>query len=330
MEDILSPFIERFKDYLLLRNKSLRTAREYGYDLQLFRDFLKSRQIAIKNIDDIDETHIEQFLIYLRNERRNSKGLTLSPGTVNRKLFALRSFFRFLIKKRYYKGEDPTKYIDPINTTTLDTHTYLSPLQARMLCDNAEHNPRNALMIKLMLLLGLRVSEVANLNLSDINLDTLTITVHGKGNKERVLPLSSELVEAIREYLAVRPKDGTNALFVSRNHRRISVRRIQAIVNELVDKLEFNKGKEKEPSRKKITCHKLRHTFGTLAAQAGVDIFALKELMGHSSIQTTQIYTKASSEQLKKAVENHPIYNFKRHSSFSLTKGSPPLPQQAD
>lgn len=310
--DILPYYIKLFKDYLLLRNKSRRTICEYGYDLQLFQSFLLSNNLAIQDINDIDEALIESFLVYLRTERCNIKGQPLSPETINRKLFALRSFFRFLIKRRYYKNEDPTKYIDPIDTTVLDSHTYLSLPQARLLCEHAERrNPRDALIVKLMLFLGLRVSEVAKLNLSDINLDNKTITIHGKGNKERTLPLSSELIKSIKNYLEVRQVEGINALFVSRNHKRISVRRIQFIVEELVNELGFNKGKEKEPSRKKITCHKLRHTFATLAVQSGVDILTLKELLGHSLVQTTQIYTKASNEQLKEAVENNPIYTFK-------------------
>lgn len=308
-------YIGLFENYLLLRNKSPRTIAEYKYDLMLFCSFLEESGIKTKSIDEIDESVIEHFLVYLRTKRKNQKGQPLSPVTINRKLFALRSFFRFLIRKKYYQNEDPTKYIEPLTTTVLDTHTYLSLQQARQLCSLAEsRNPRDALIVKLMLLLGLRVSEVARLNITDINLHNKTISVHGKGNKERILPLSSELVESIKAYLAVRKPADTNALFVSRNHRRISVRQIQSIVGRLVDELGFNRGKEGEPSRKKITCHKLRHTFATLSAQSGTDILTLKELLGHSLVQTTQIYAKASSEQLKKAVENNPIY-FKKEES---------------
>jgi len=306
MKDILSYYIELFENYLYLRNRSPRTVKEYGYDLRLFQSFLEANNILISDINDIDDILIERFLTYLRSKRCNNKGQLLSPVTVNRKLFALRSFFSFLIKKKYYKKENPTQYIDPVNTVILDTHIYLSLPQAHQLYDYVK-NPRNALIIQLMLLLGLRVSEVAALNLNDINLHNKTITIHGKGNKERTLPLPEELIESINKYLSVRPNVKTNALLISRNRRRITVRRIQDIVKQIVDELKFNQGKEYEPYRRKITSHKLRHTFATLSAQNGVDILTLKDLLGHASVRTTQIYVKASNEQLKNAIENNPI-----------------------
>jgi site-specific recombinase XerD len=182
------------------------------------------------------------------------------------------------------------------------------------LLDNIEtrYPERDKLMIGLMLLLGLRVSEVANLNVPDINFYNDILYVHGKGNKERVVPISPQIKQDILNYLKYREEKfgdiPNNALFLSRNKRRISVRRIQMIFDQLVDSLGFNEGKEHEPSRKKITCHKLRHTFGTLSAQEGVDILTLKDLLGHTSINTTQIYAKAADKQMRDAVNSNPVY----------------------
>lgn len=315
--DILIEYIDMFKDYLSLRNKSQRTISEYGYDLYMFNNFLDEKGLLnkIQSINDINERMIEKFIIYLRNERKNSAGEPLSPTTIKRKFFAICSFFKFLIRKKYFIGENPTKYIDMITTTTLSTHTYLSIEQAQQLMSNinTKYKERDTLIIGLMLLMGLRVSEVAKLNIGDIDSSNKTITIHGKGNKERTIPYSTEIEKYILDYLACREKMTSlidkNALFISRNHRRITVRRIQKLTAELVNQLGFNIGKENEPSRKKITCHKLRHTFGTLSVQNGVDILTLKDILGHSTINTTQIYAKASNAQIRNAIENNPVYN---------------------
>lgn len=316
-QSVLGEYIKAFKKYLEFRNKSPRTIKEYGYDLGMFDRFLieAGYNSTISKITDIDEIIIEDFLLYLKNQKTNQRGEPLSPVTINRKYFSLRAFFDFLIKRRIYKKENPMQYIDLLNTPTLSTHTYLSVSQARQLLDNIDtaYPKRDKLMIELMLLLGLRVSEVAALNVSDIDFYNDTITIHGKGDKERVIPISPQIKKSLKEFLKLReekfPDVSDNALFISRNRRRISVRQIQLTFEKIVGKLGFNDGKEDEPSRRKITCHKLRHTFGTLSVQDGTDILVLKEILGHSSINTTQIYAKAADKQIRDAVINNPIYN---------------------
>ena len=250
-------------------------------------------------------------MIFLRRERLNKKGEPLSPTTINRKLISLRSFFNFLIKKKYYRGENPAKLVDLINTTKLSTHTYLTVEQAHKVLEaSLKRNMavRDSLIVKFMLYLGLRVSEVSKLDITNINLNTHTLLVHGKGNKERYIPLSNDIEQEIVKYLEFRCENyklpiDKNALFLSRNKKRICTRRIQDIFRQIADDISLNAGLENELSRKKITCHKLRHTFGTLMVQNGVDILTIKEIMGHESINTTQIYATASNEQIRQAIE---------------------------
>lgn len=264
----------------------------------------------LKSISDIDERIIEKFMIFLRRERLNKQGELLSPTTINRKLISLRSFFDFLIKKKYYNVENPAKLIDLINTTKLSTHTYLTVEQAHKVLEASLRRKmavRDSLMVKFMLYLGLRVSEVSKLDLTNINLNTHSLLVHGKGNKERFIPLSSDIEQDIIKYLEFRTEHykspiDKNALFLSRNKRRICTRRIQEIFRQIADDVALNVGLENEASRKKITCHKLRHTFGTLMVQNGIDILTVKEIMGHESINTTQIYATASNEQIRQAI----------------------------
>ena len=165
--------------------------------------------------------------------------------------------------------------------------------------DNRE---RDYAILTLFLNCGLRVSEMAGLNYTDIRTDH-TVRVLGKGNKERVIYLNSACVSAINDYMRVRPVDGVkdkNALFISRNHRRMSVKTIQAMVYKYLEKIGLN--------AQGYSCHKLRHTAATLMYQhGGVDIRVLKDVLGHENLGTTEIYTHLSNEQMKNAAEANPL-----------------------
>ena len=154
---------------------------------------------------------------------------------------------------------------------------------------------------------GMRVSELAGLNLKDVNGET--VRVLGKGNKERILYLNPACQQAIQDYLSVR--DGTNvhpkdqdALFLSRNHRRISVDSIQILVKRTCSAAGL------DPER--YSPHKLRHTAATLMLQNGVDVRTLQEVLGHESLNTTQIYTHIDNEGLRTAARANPLGRYKK------------------
>ena len=169
---------------------------------------------------------------------------------------------------------------------------------------------RDFCILLLLLSCGMRVSELAGLNLKDINGET--VRVLGKGNKERILYLNPACQQAIRDYLLVR--DGTNvqpkdqdALFLSRNHRRISVDSIQILVKRTCSAAGL------DPER--YSPHKLRHTAATLMLQNGVDVRTLQEVLGHESLNTTQIYTHIDNEGLRTAARANPIGRYKKQES---------------
>ena len=150
---------------------------------------------------------------------------------------------------------------------------------------------------------------MSGLNYTDIRTDN-TMRVVGKGNKERVIYLNSACTTAINDYMKVRPVDGVkdkNALFISRNSRRMSVKTIQAMVYKYLAKIGLN--------AQGYSCHKLRHTAATLMYQhGGVDVRVLKDVLGHENLGTTEIYTHLSSEQLKKAADSNPLSNIQKKS----------------
>ena len=167
---------------------------------------------------------------------------------------------------------------------------------------------RDYCILVLFLNCGLRLAELCSLNLGDVSNEGY-MTVTGKGNKERSVYLNEACQTAIREYLTVRPHEGIpvtdrNALFISRNHRRISPKTVQHIVKTYLEKSGLG--------GMGYSTHKLRHTAATLMYQHGnVDIRVLKDILGHSNLGTTQIYTHVSDTQIKKAAEQNPLANVK-------------------
>ncbi len=311
-------------------NKSENTIKEYNYDIAHFLKFIKFKfnitdikdeefikEISIIDIDidtikKITLQDIHSFLAYLKT-CYNSK-----PATLARKTASIRVFFKYLCNK--------TKRI-PVNPA-LDLESpklekrlpkYLNLDQSKELLKvasspntsghgNHDNSERNFAMITLLLNCGMRLSELVNINISDIDFSENKLNVVGKGNKERTIYLNNACVKAINAYLAVRPHDGVkfnsrDALFLSEQKKRISNRTVQYVVkNEL--KLA---GIEKYD---KYSVHKLRHTAATLMYKYGnIDIRALQELLGHESISTTEIYTHVDNEQVRNAVESNPLAN---------------------
>ena len=171
-----------------------------------------------------------------------------------------------------------------------------------------ENKERDVAIITLFLNCGLRLSELVSINIKDIDFNENKLTVIGKGNKERTIYLNKACVNALKNYLTVRPKEGVKvdskgsnkALFLSKRLERISKRTVQYLVNKELQRAGLDTSK--------YSTHKLRHTAATLMYQYGqVDIRALQELLGHKSISTTEIYTHVSNEQVREAVEKNPL-----------------------
>ncbi len=298
--------VESFKKYLKIeKGYSTLTVKEYTGDLMLFYNYLQQECKFSKSfsVNKISKYEISEFLanIILKNDDL--------PATRNRKLYSLRSFFKYLITYEYIK-EDPTanigasrteKKAEPIYLKLNDAHKYIEAI------DNYDsiNKKRDIAIVKLFLYAGLRVSELANLDCEDINYSDQSIKFFGKGNKERYVPLHDDVIQAIKNYLPFRntispaSKDAEKALFLSRRGNRISVRSIQLFVKKYA-KLAGVK------NASKITPHKLRHTFATTLYQQTKDLKILQDLLGHTNISTTQIYTHTDTKEKKEAINELP------------------------
>lgn len=310
------------KDYLnyqqTIRQRSPKTVDEYFLDLRTFFRFMKQyRGIVSKNtpfeeisIQDIDAKFLNsitladsfEFMNYLLRERGNN------ASSRSRKCSSLKGFFKYIYKKKHLIDSNPVDELEiPKKKKALPKYLTLEQSLELLNAVDGDNKERDYAILTLFLNCGLRVSEMSGLNYTDIRSDN-TVRVLGKGNKERIIYLNSACIEAVNDYMRVRPVDGVkdkNALFISRNHRRMSVKTIQAMVYKYLEKIGLN--------AQGYSCHKLRHTAATLMYQHGkVDVRVLKEVLGHENLGTTEIYTHLSSEQLKNAAESSPLSNVKK------------------
>ena len=317
-------YLNSFLDYTItILNKSPNTVKEYNYDLAMFLKFIKIRfnltyetdfsiiiikDIPLSVIKKIKLDDIHAFLSYLTNTY-NSKAATRA-----RKASSIRVFFNYLCAKTNLIDVNPAQNLE---TPKLDRRLpkYLSLEDSKkLLSTTANEDNRNSerdyAIITLFLNCGMRLAELVGININDIDFSENKMTVIGKGNKERTIYLNKACVQAIKDYLNVRPKEGIKtdkfnskkALFLSERKERISRRTVQYIVDKELTAAGLD--------TKKYSTHKLRHTAATLMYQYGnVDIRALQEVLGHESISTTEIYTHVANEQARNAIENNPLAN---------------------
>lgn len=309
---------KQLNDFLIylgtIKGKSKNTIKGYKSDLTMFLKFIKLhkglspqdidfKDIIIKDIDDdffkkINLSDLYAFMSFLENYRKN--------GTYARarKVASLKSFFDYLTKKARILSENPTLELE---SPKIDKRNpiYLSLNESKKLLNSIDgkFKERDYCIITLFLNCGLRLSELCSIDISKIKNDTLTVI--GKGNKERTIYLNDACIKAIDDYLVVRNKNADkiidkDALFISKNNCRINKRSVERIVKKHV--------KSAGLSEDLYTPHKLRHTAATLMYKHGnVDIRSLQEILGHENVSTTQIYTHVDDEQLREAVNLNPL-----------------------
>ena len=320
------PILRDFLSYHQnIKMHSEKTVEEYFLDIRMFFRFMKLQRnpdlltsTAFDEIDimDIDLTFIKlisvsdilSFMTFLSQKRygttrHGNKNNGLAAKSKARKQASIRSFFTYLTKTVHLLEVNPSLSIDaPKARKTLPQ--YLTETECNRLLDavSGPFEVRDYCIILLFLSCGLRISELVGINLSDLREESLRI--RGKGNKERMLYLNQACLEAIEDYLLLRPaeriaEEDKEALFISRNSRRINVRSVQM----LVDKSLLKAGLDIE----KYSPHKLRHSAATLMLQNGVDVRTLQDVLGHENLNTTQIYTHVDGEGLRVAAAANPI-----------------------
>lgn len=315
------PIIRDFLTYNeVIKGKSSKSVEEYYLDLQtFFRYLLLVRGIADPKTDfekidiscvDAELIHsvtisdLYAFIVFCKDERGNNS------ATRARKTSTLRIFFKYLTSQIHLLETNPAELLEsPKVKNGLPKHLSLEDSIELLSVVDGPNKERDYCILTLFLNCGMRLSELCGLNLSDINSDG-TLRLLGKGNKERIVYINSACENAIKAYLAVRPNDNINfedrnALFISRNKRRISNKTVQHIVKTYLEKAGLGD--------KGYSTHKLRHTAATLMYQHGnVDIRVLKDILGHSNLGTTQIYTHISDTQIKNAIDSNPLGNIKQ------------------
>ncbi|MDR0404225.1 MAG: tyrosine recombinase XerC [Oscillospiraceae bacterium] len=308
--------VKKFLGYLVtIKGKSKNTVNEYYFDLRTFFRYIKKiKDIKCKDVEfkkvDIKDVGIEliksitlndiyEYLNYTLGERGNN------AATRARKVSSLRSFFKYLTVKTHELQTDPTKELDtPKLKASLPKFLTLEQSIELLKSVTGDYKERDYCILVLFLNCGIRLSELVGINFSDIR-DDFSLKIVGKGNKERIIYLNDACVMAINAYKKVRPFDHVkdkDALFVSKFRKRISAKTVQHIVYKYLDAIGVkNQG---------YSVHKLRHTAATLMYQHGeVDIRILKEVLGHKSLGTTEIYTHVSNKQIKDAFVKNPLSN---------------------
>mgnify|MGYP001861080244 FL=1 len=318
-------YLNSFLDYsTTILNKSPNSIKEYNYDISMFLKYIKINynltsetdfskitinDIPLDVIKKITLDDIHAFLSYLAIELK-SKSTTRA-----RKVSTIRIFFKYLTSKAHLLEKNPAQDLE---TPKLDRRLpkYLNLEESKRLLSVAasednRNKERDTAILKLFLNCGMRLSELVGIDIRDIDFSECKLTVIGKGNKERTLYLNKSCIDAIKEYLAVRPSQGVKvdklhsdrALFLSERRERISKRTVQHIVEKELRAAGLDTSK--------FSTHKLRHTAATLMYQYGnVDIRALQVLLGHESISTTEIYTHVNNEQVRDAIEKNPLKDF--------------------
>lgn len=293
-------YLKGFKTYLALeRSMSVNTITAYQHDVAMLMAFLLEKQI---NITEVILPDLQQFVQHVAE-------MELSANSQARVLSGVKSFYKFLLLEQIIK-EDPTELLTaPKLTRPLPVVLSIPEIDSMVAAiDHSKpEGQRNRAIFETMYSCGLRVSELITLTLSGLFLDIDFIRVVGKGNKERLIPIGGEAIrqikiyrENIRNHIDVKEKF-SDTLFLNRRGSGLSRVMIFMIIKDLAAKAGI---------KKSIHPHTLRHSFATHLVEAGADLRAVQEMMGHKSITTTEIYTHLDKSYLRNTlVQFHPRYN---------------------
>ena len=294
--------IQEFKNYLLVeKNASSNTLDAYLNDITQFQDFLTHSGHVVESssirIETIDRLAVRSFMGYLYEKK-------YSAATMRRKLSTLSSFFRFLCREGYVKNNVANTVPAPRMQNKLPAYFSVDDMFRLLQLPQGESflPVRDRALLELFYSCGLRISELVGLTLENTNLKSRTIKVLGKGGKERLLPLGRQCVDALKTYLNARMdktrKPGTDQLFLNHRGAGITVRGVRKVVDKYIKQGNFAGG---------VSPHSIRHSFATHLLEGGADLRSIQELLGHSSLSTTQKYTHLTLDRLSETYDKaHP------------------------
>jgi len=289
--------IEAFLDYLRLEpNYSERTIVSYGTDLREFEEYLEETEAEL-DFTKVHADHVRNWISGLMDKGRTAT-------SVNRKLSSLRSFYRFLLKKELVVVNPMLKIVGPKKEKPLPSFVRekdMDRLLDELSFGEGFEGCRDRVILEVFYATGVRLSELIGLNEADVDFSARLIKVTGKRNKQRLIPFGNELMEELLIYNKVRTETfpgGTEAFFVRKNGERMYPVQVYRLVKRNLSKV---------VTLKRRSPHVLRHTFATAMLNGNAELRAVQELLGHESLATTEIYTHATFEELKKVYEQaHP------------------------
>lgn len=279
------------------KGNSTNTIEAYKNDLYQFTTWLDKKNISISSIG---ESNIEKYLIFLGKRGYES-------STISRKTACLKAFFKFLLKENIYKRNIMENIKRPTKKSFLPkslSSNELNKIFHYLEFNNEPNNLRDKVIFEILYGSGLRISELVSLNIHNINFEQSTIQCTGKGAKQRIIPTNESCLKSIDDYIQLERsiiKKATireQALLLNKNGRRISRQTAWSSVKAIIKKLSLNQN---------ITPHTLRHTFATDLLKGGANLRQVQEMLGHSSLSATQIYTILDNEWIKKEfLSSHP------------------------
>lgn len=293
----MESYVNDFINYLAVeRGLAQNTLESYGRDLRQFQTFLQNSQL-----DFLQNSNRDTILSYLNNLQ--VKGRAVS--TISRNLAAIKSFYQYLVRERHLEKDPAVNLESPKLEKKLPKILSIAEVEELLKQPNTFQPTglRDKSMLELLYATGIRVSELINLNISDVNLDMGYIKCYGKGSKERIVPLGSIAAKCAQEYINKgRPKlvrtYEESSLFVNHHGNRLTRQGFWKIIKKYA--LEANITKD-------ITPHTLRHSFATHLLENGADLRSVQEMLGHADISTTQIYTHVTKNHLKEVYDKtHP------------------------
>ena len=295
---LLKYWIEKFNDYLIKeRRYSTHTVSAYMVDLLDLEKFLQQRLNRDVIVDDLTRASLRAFLAQLLKQKYKAT-------TTSRRLASIRSFAKYLLREKVITINPAAVIASPKMEKRLPK--FLTQDEMINILDFADtenhHGKRDQLILEMFYCTGLRVSELANLTVQQIDFNNCTLRILGKGDKERIVPMGDRLCQHLQEFLSDSRNKKTefgNFVFTDDLGHHLSRQRVAYIVKKYLIR-----GTQKEHAHP----HALRHSFATHLLDEGADLMSVKELLGHASLTTTQIYTHVSAEHLKKVYKKaHPL-----------------------